>query len=76
MSAVLMTSLQMGTGTLSMIGIVEAQNAQADLVHLRSSFRWAFLLAVFAIAMVAEDQSRHFPDLPEGESGISRGLPH
>src|SRR5204863_618094 len=27
-SAVLMTSLQTGTGTLSMIGIVEAQNAQ------------------------------------------------
>jgi NADH-quinone oxidoreductase subunit H len=73
-SAVLMTSLNaQGTGTLSMIGIVQAQQEQ----HVWFLFKFfplglaAFI--VFAIAMVAETNRAPF-DLPEAESELTAGF--
>ncbi len=72
-SAVLMTSLATGTGTLSMIGIVQAQADQ----HVWFVFKMfplglaAFI--VFAIAMVAETNRAPF-DLPEAESELVAGF--
>jgi NADH-quinone oxidoreductase subunit H len=72
-SAVLMTSLQTGTGTLSMIGIVEAQNAQ-HIWFIFKFFPLGFLaFGVFAIAMVAETNRAPF-DLPEAESELVAGF--
>ena len=73
-SAVLMTSLNAsGTGTLSMIGIVQAQNAQ----HVWFIFKFFPLgliaFVVFAIAMVAETNRAPF-DLPEAESELTAGF--
>jgi NADH-quinone oxidoreductase subunit H len=83
-SAVLMTSLEgsgmygvgtggSGTGTLSMIGIVQAQQAQ----HVWFAFKFFPLgfvaLAIFAIAMVAETNRAPF-DLPEAESELTAGF--
>src|SRR6516162_2267509 len=71
--AVLMTSLQTGTGTLSMIGIVEAQNAQGAWFIFKF-FPLGFLaFVVFAIAMVAETNRAPF-DLPEAESELVAGF--
>jgi NADH-quinone oxidoreductase subunit H len=71
--AVLMTSLQTGTGTLSMIGIVEAQQAQGTWFIFKF-FPLGFLaFAVFAIAMVAETNRAPF-DLPEAESELVAGF--
>ena len=73
-SAVLMTSLNaQGTGTLSMIGIVQAQQSQ----HVWFAFKFFPLgliaFVVFAIAMVAETNRAPF-DLPEAESELTAGF--
>ena len=72
-SAVLMTSLQTGTGTLSMIGIVEAQNAQQTWFIFKFFPLGFIAFAVFAIAMVAETNRAPF-DLPEAESELVAGF--
>jgi NADH-quinone oxidoreductase subunit H len=72
-SAVMMTSLATGTGTMSMIGIVQAQLQQ------HTWFAFSFFpvgltaLGVFAIAMVAETNRAPF-DLPEAESELVAGF--
>ena len=82
-SAVLMTSLHglgpygvggnVGTGTLSMIGIVQAQQAQHTW-FLFKFFPLGFIaFGVFAIAMVAETNRAPF-DLPEAESELTAGF--
>ena len=73
-SAILMTSLnQTGTGTLSMIGIVQAQQQQQTW-FLFKFFPLGFIaFAVFAIAMVAETNRAPF-DLPEAESELTAGF--
>jgi NADH-quinone oxidoreductase subunit H len=73
-SAVLMTSLnEAGTGTLSMIGIVQAQYAQ----HVWFVFKFFPLgliaFFIFAVAMVAETNRAPF-DLPEAESELTAGF--
>jgi NADH-quinone oxidoreductase subunit H len=72
-SAVLMTSLHTGTGTLSMIDIVRAQEAQQ--VWFAFKFFPLGLLAffIFAVAMVAETNRAPF-DLPEAESELTAGF--
>jgi NADH-quinone oxidoreductase subunit H len=73
-SAILMTSLNpSGTGTLSMIGIVEAQQQQ-QIWFLFKFFPLGFVaFAIFAIAMVAETNRAPF-DLPEAESELTAGF--
>ncbi|MGH9500645.1 MAG: complex I subunit 1/NuoH family protein [Terriglobales bacterium] len=73
-SAVLMTSLNAtGTGTLSMIGIVQAQQAQQTW-FLFKFFPLGFIaFGIFAIAMVAETNRAPF-DLPEAESELTAGF--
>jgi len=73
-SAILMTSLNnSGTGTLSMIGIVEAQQQQ-QIWFLFKFFPLGFIaFAIFAIAMVAETNRAPF-DLPEAESELTAGF--
>jgi NADH-quinone oxidoreductase subunit H len=73
-SAVLMTSLNReGSGTLSMIGIVQAQQAQ----HMWFVFKFFPLgliaFFIFAVAMVAETNRAPF-DLPEAESELTAGF--
>jgi NADH-quinone oxidoreductase subunit H len=72
--AVLMTSLNAsGTGTLSMIGIVEAQQAQG-MWFIFKFFPLGFIaFMVFAIAMIAETNRAPF-DLPEAESELVAGF--
>jgi NADH-quinone oxidoreductase subunit H len=72
-SAVLMTSLQTGTGTLSMIGIVESQAAQHTWFIFKFFPLGFIAFAVFAIAMVAETNRAPF-DLPEAESELVAGF--
>jgi NADH-quinone oxidoreductase subunit H len=72
-SAVLMTSMQTGTGTLSMIGIVQAQNAQQTWFIFKFFPLGLIAFGVFAIAMVAETNRAPF-DLPEAESELVAGF--
>ncbi len=73
-SAILMTSLNAGgTGTLSMIGIVQAQQQQG-VWFLFKFFPLGFIaFAIFAIAMVAEVNRAPF-DLAEAESELTAGF--
>ena len=73
-SAILMTSLNTaGTGTLSMIGIVQAQQQQG-VWFLFKFFPLGFVaFAIFAIAMVAETNRAPF-DLAEAESELTAGF--
>jgi NADH-quinone oxidoreductase subunit H len=73
-SAVLMTSLnKSGTGTLSMIGIVQAQQQQ-QIWFMFKFFPLGFIaFGIFAIAMVAETNRAPF-DLPEAESELTAGF--
>src|ERR1043166_714258 len=73
-SAILMTSMNAtGVGTLSMIGIVQAQQAQG----VWFLFKWFPLgliaFFIFAVAMVAETNRTPF-DLPEAESELVAGF--
>ena len=73
-SAVLMTSLNAsGTGTLSMIGIVQAQHAQRVWFIFKFFPLGLIAFVVFAIAMVAETNRAPF-DLPEAESELTAGF--
>jgi NADH-quinone oxidoreductase subunit H len=73
-SAILMTSLNStGTGTLSMIGIVQAQQSQ-QMWFIFKFFPLGFIaFGIFAIAMVAETNRAPF-DLPEAESELTAGF--
>ena len=72
-SAVLMTSMNAsGTGTLSMIGIVQAQQQQG-IWFIFKFFPLGFIaFAIFAIAMVAETNRAPF-DMAEAESELTAG---
>jgi NADH-quinone oxidoreductase subunit H len=83
-SAVLMTSLSgagiyatgpagEGIGTLSMIGIVQAQQAQQTWFAFKFFPLGLVALFVFAVAMVAETNRAPF-DLPEAESELTAGF--
>ncbi|MGC1478000.1 MAG: complex I subunit 1 family protein, partial [Terriglobales bacterium] len=73
-SAILMTSLNAsGTGTLSMIGIVQAQQQQG-IWFIFKFFPLGFIaFAIFAIAMVAETNRAPF-DMAEAESELTAGF--
>ncbi|MBI3474713.1 MAG: NADH-quinone oxidoreductase subunit H [Acidobacteria bacterium] len=83
-SAILMTSLHGtglygvsklgdGTGTLSMIGIVQAQQEQ-HVWFLFKFFPLGFIaFGIFAVAMIAETNRAPF-DLPEAESELTAGF--
>src|SRR3989475_6807249 len=73
-SAILMTSLNTeGTGTLSMIGIVQAQQAQQIWFIFKFFPLGLIAFFVFAVAMVAETNRAPF-DLPEAESELTAGF--
>jgi NADH-quinone oxidoreductase subunit H len=73
-SAVMMTSLnQQGTGTLSMIGIVQAQQAQRIWFIFKFFPLGLIAFFIFAVAMVAETNRAPF-DLPEAESELTAGF--
>src|SRR5438105_295281 len=73
-SAVLMTSLNSnGVGTLSMIGIVNAQKDQGIWFAFKFFPLGFIALAVFGVAMVAETNRAPF-DLPEAESELTAGF--
>ncbi len=73
-SAILMTSLNsQGTGTLSMIGIVQAQQMQHTWFVFKFFPLGLIALVIFAIAMVAETNRAPF-DLPEAESELTAGF--
>lgn len=73
-SAILMTSLNSdGTGTLSMIEIVRAQQQQG-IWFIFKFFPLGFVaFLIFAVAMVAETNRAPF-DLPEAESELTAGF--
>ena len=72
-SAVLMTSMnEKGTGTLSMFGIVQAQQQQG-IWFIFKFFPLGFIaFAIFAIAMIAETNRAPF-DMAEAESELTAG---
>jgi NADH-quinone oxidoreductase subunit H len=73
-SAVLMTSLNAtGTGTLSMIGIVQAQQAQGEWFIFKFFPLGLVAFFIFAVAMVAETNRAPF-DLAEAESELTAGF--
>jgi NADH-quinone oxidoreductase subunit H len=73
-SAVLMTSLNStGTGTLSMIGIVQAQQLQHTWFVFKFFPLGLIAFFIFAVAMVAETNRAPF-DLPEAESELTAGF--
>jgi NADH-quinone oxidoreductase subunit H len=73
-SAVMMTSLNdEGTGTLSMIGIVQAQQTQAVWFIFKFFPLGLIAFFIFAVAMVAETNRAPF-DLPEAESELTAGF--
>jgi NADH-quinone oxidoreductase subunit H len=73
-SAVLMTSLNAsGTGTLSMIGIVQAQQAQGMWFIFKFFPLGLIAFFIFAVAMVAETNRAPF-DLAEAESELTAGF--
>src|SRR6202035_2891072 len=73
-SAILMTSLnESKTGTLSMIGIVQAQQEQGVWFLFKFFPLGVIAFGIFAIAMVAETNRAPF-DLPEAESELTAGF--
>jgi len=73
-SAVLMTSLSTdGLGTLSMIGIVRAQQAQETWFIFKFFPLGLIAFFIFAVAMVAETNRAPF-DLPEAEAELTAGF--
>jgi NADH-quinone oxidoreductase subunit H len=73
-SVILMTSLNAtGTGTLSMIGIVQAQQAQETWFIFKFFPLGLIAFFIFAVAMVAETNRAPF-DLPEAESELTAGF--
>jgi NADH-quinone oxidoreductase subunit H len=74
LSVILMTSLNAtGTGTLSMIGIVQAQLEQQTWFVFKFFPLGLVGLFIFAVAMVAETNRAPF-DLPEAESELTAGF--
>jgi NADH-quinone oxidoreductase subunit H len=72
-SAILMTSLnEKGTGTLSMIGIVQAQQEQGVWFIFKFFPLGLIAFVIFAIAMVAETNRAPF-DMAEAESELTAG---
>ena len=72
-SVILMTSLTTGTGTLSMIGIVQSQLAQGEWFIFKFFPLGLIGFVIFAISMVAETNRAPF-DLPEAESELTAGF--
>jgi NADH-quinone oxidoreductase subunit H len=73
-SVVLMTSLNAaGTGTLSMIGIVQAQFVQHEWFIFKFFPLGLIAFFIFAVAMVAETNRAPF-DLAEAESELTAGF--
>jgi len=72
-SAIMMTSMKTGTGTLSMIGIVQSQLEQGQWFIFSMFPLGLIAFGVFAIAMVAETNRAPF-DLPEAESELVAGF--
>jgi NADH-quinone oxidoreductase subunit H len=73
-SVILMTSLNAaGTGTLSMIGIVQAQFAQREWFIFKFFPLGLIAFFIFAVAMVAETNRAPF-DLAEAESELTAGF--
>ena len=72
-SAILMTSLnEKGTGTLSMIGIVQAQQQQGVWFIFKFFPLGLIAFGIFAIAMIAETNRAPF-DMAEAESELTAG---
>lgn len=73
-SAIMMTSMNTaGTGTLSMIGIVQAQQQQGIWFLFKFFPLGLIAFVIFAIAMVAETNRAPF-DMAEAESELTAGF--